>query len=323
MSRYLLTPWTYLRRRAFKKLGETRPSLLGTLLTLRTAGRRVPIGSWLRGKVHGAVGRLVARRYRSFDPKRRLFSNIQIETAGGCNLSCPFCPMNKKGVKLPQGQLPESVYEKILDELAGLGFKGRVLLYQNNEPLLDKRLPEFVRKAKRLLPKCPVVIESNGTLLNSENAKELLSADIDLVYINNYFPNKKGYETSYEQADAILERLAKMDLPRGSERRIIVHHRPWDVTLTNRAGNVPGADTPPEPLKAFCVNPFESLQVSVDGRVPLCCMDWKVEACVGDLTKQSIMDVWAGDPIQTVREALLSRKRLPPICDRCDFIGWP
>ena len=322
MSDFELAGIRYVTRRALRKIGTSRPSVLGGLLTLRTVLRRAPLNG-VSESVERAVGNLLAGRYRMFDPRRHLFSTVHLETVGGCNLSCPFCPMNKKGVALPQGRMPEDLLVHILRQLGALGYRGRLCLYQNNEPLLDDRLPRWVRLAREMVPKCRVLIETNGTLLREENARALLDAGIHLIYVNNYVPNRPGYRTNYRQRDDVVARLERMGLPPSQRRRILVHHRPWNVDLTNRAGNVPGASLPPQPLQAFCVLPFDVLQVSVDGRAPLCCMDWQVKVSGGDLTRQSLREVWAGEVFQSVRRALLALRRPPPLCTRCDYAGWP
>lgn len=71
------------------------------------------------------------------------FSIIEIETITECNRKCVYCPNYQydRGKHL----MSEKCYKKIIDELAGIGFRGRVSPHFYGEPLLDKRLPDLIK----------------------------------------------------------------------------------------------------------------------------------------------------------------------------------
>ena len=64
-----------------------------------------------------------------------LFSQVLIETRTDCNKRCSFCPQSfyKRTVE----SIKWSVYKKIIDSLAEIGFAGRIALLVSNEPLLE------------------------------------------------------------------------------------------------------------------------------------------------------------------------------------------
>ena len=68
---------------------------------------------------------------------------VEIETINKCNSTCGFCPVNRFADPRPLQRMPELLFAKIIDDLAGLGFRGTLHLFSNNEPFLDKRIFGF------------------------------------------------------------------------------------------------------------------------------------------------------------------------------------
>src|SRR5262249_39061104 len=51
-----------------------------------------------------------------------------------------------------------------------------------------------------------------------------------------------------------------------------------------------------------CVSPFSSMIIQVDGRVPLCGVDYNVKLPMGDFSKQTIRQIWQGEGLTRVRD---------------------
>jgi 2-deoxy-scyllo-inosamine dehydrogenase (SAM-dependent)/8-amino-3,8-dideoxy-alpha-D-manno-octulosonate transaminase len=64
--------------------------------------------------------------------------------------------------------MQETLFEKIINELAIIDFDGRISYHFYGEPLLDKRLPRFVSETRRRVPKSTTEIYSNGDFLTLE-----------------------------------------------------------------------------------------------------------------------------------------------------------
>lgn len=64
--------------------------------------------------------------------------------------------------------MPEGLFQKCIDELGEYNFKGVIGLWNNNEPLMDKRNVKFVEYTARRLPNADVQISTNGLLLTPE-----------------------------------------------------------------------------------------------------------------------------------------------------------
>jgi len=75
---------------------------------------------------------------------------------------------------------------------------------------------------------------------------------------------------------------------------------------------------------APCSQLWKNMVVMWDGKVVLCCADMEGEVVIGDLNRSSIVDVWKGEKIETVRELFKNRlKSKIPLCKKCDLHqGW-
>ncbi len=257
--------------------------------------------------------------------------HVQVQTINRCNRSCAFCPSRKFPRKLELMSL--ETYQRVLDELASLGFSGRFSPYLQGEPLLDKRLPELVARARATLPRAKLLIQSNGDALTVEKGLALFEAGLHKLIINcyddqNQLSRVQGMvrEMVGRQSDLrfIQDSFARMIRPERHgqiKREIAIEDKTWwkADSADNWAGNIPGALA--EPLKKWCFCPFNQLYVHSNGNVVLCCCDWKGEVVFGNLTRQSLSEVYSSAIAARYRENLSKKNRKMKLCEVCDYRG--
>lgn len=75
---------------------------------------------------------------------------------------------------------------------------------------------------------------------------------------------------------------------------------------------------------APCSQLWANMVVNWEGKVVLCCIDMESSIILGDLAKDSIMDVWQGPQIKKIRDlAIQRRKKEMVLCRNCDLHqGW-
>ena len=75
---------------------------------------------------------------------------------------------------------------------------------------------------------------------------------------------------------------------------------------------------------APCSQLWRNLVVMWDGKVVLCCVDMEGKVVLGDLNKNSILEIWKGEKIETVRKLFKNRSKSKiPLCKKCDLHqGW-
>jgi len=107
-----------------------------------------------------------------------MFNRLSIETSSYCNRRCSTClrqiQPDRESIKpwFTQNLLPTEVVYGILDQAHAMGFRERICFNFYNEPMLDRRLPDFGKYAKKLGFSL-VMFASNGDYLDEAMAKRL------------------------------------------------------------------------------------------------------------------------------------------------------
>lgn len=81
--------------------------------------------------------------------------------------------------------MEEGLFHKIIHELQEMDYHGRLALFSNNEPFLDKRIIEWNKYARVHLPNARMHLFTNGTLLSLEKFIEIIPL-LDELIIDNY-----------------------------------------------------------------------------------------------------------------------------------------
>ncbi|HKB16133.1 MAG TPA: radical SAM protein, partial [Planctomycetota bacterium] len=139
---------------------------------------------------------------------------VQVQTKTLCNAACTMCPYPVVEGSLEHGEMALPLYDLLLGQLVGRGVE-RLSLFLMNEPLLDRRLPEFVRRAKARLPGTATVIFTNGSALTERCARALHAAGLDEIDLSVHGFDRAAYESvmvglSFERLRSNLRRLLSM-----------------------------------------------------------------------------------------------------------------
>lgn len=147
----------------------------------------------------------------SFIPKP---SVMYMELTYRCNLRCAFCERWKIGPEFAQKELTTEEVKKVLNQAYKIGVK--YVGFTGGEPFLRKDLFEIGRFAKNL--GLTVTVASNGTLINENNIKEIVTAfdsitisvDGILKETHDYLRGVKG---GYTLAMDVIDLLKKWRMP--------------------------------------------------------------------------------------------------------------
>lgn len=70
--------------------------------------------------------------------------------------------------------------------------------------------------------------------------------------------------------------------------------------------------------KQICTTPFLSLNIKSDGTVTICIVDWNRGTAVGDITHESLADIWRGERLRSFRRMHIEKRRHEnPSCRNC------
>ena len=75
---------------------------------------------------------------------------------------------------------------------------------------------------------------------------------------------------------------------------------------------------------APCTQLWKWMVVYWDGSVVMCCADMFATSSLGNLTEDSIAEVWRGTQMTALRQQMVARKRFEiPLCENCDIhLSW-
>lgn len=256
------------------------------------------------------ISRYIAKRYQ--DGQQTLFNKLEIETVNRCNGKCAFCPVNRTADPRPYQRMEESLFLQILGQLEQLSYTGALGIFSNNEPLLDVRFPAFARSARKALPDAFLYIYTNGSLLTEANLPVLLQT-LDWIHVDCY-TDQPALPPKMEHLRALCQ---KWNVP---PEKISFHLRNPKELLTTRAGTAPNRGSAVA-VHSLCPLPFSQMVVRPDGKVSQCCNDALGRATLGDLSCQTLEEVWFGESLESLRKSMLSNGRAGnALCCRCDTI---
>jgi radical SAM protein with 4Fe4S-binding SPASM domain len=206
--------------------------------------------------------------------------------------------------------MEESLFYDIISQLKNLSYKGILSLYEINEPLTDKRLLDFLIYARLNLPQAWIFITTNGDLLTEEKTRYFFKAGLNFIFLNSY--DREALTRNHELLSKLGEAYASS-----------INHidRTYQTSWTSRAGNVrlfhKGACIAP------CDQVYEVMYIKPTGMVYSCINDFYNVNEMGDLNKQTILEVWFGEAFKNLRRNLdLGRRDFSRLCKHCDYKGY-
>ncbi|MBE5064042.1 radical SAM protein [Lachnospiraceae bacterium DSM 108991] len=108
---------------------------------------------------------------------------VYLSITNRCNLKCKHCVAASYGT-VGEDPMNTAEWKKIIDQLAAVN-PGQIT-FSGGEPLLRKDALELMRYAKERT-KCPVVLSTNGLLINHDNVKELVKiSDTIAISLDGY-----------------------------------------------------------------------------------------------------------------------------------------
>lgn len=229
-----------------------------------------------------------------------MFAAVDIETTSECNIKCPYCPAAGKHDR-GNHLMDESLFLKIIDELATIPYRGRLSPHFYGEPLLDPRLPRLLAYARQKLPAADIIVHTNGLTLDRKLFRTLLASGVNGLVI-----------TLHNQP--IREKMAKfLPLLSADERRKI---RIMDISQTylfNRGGLI--KPTREKRLRR-CFYIRDEIAITYQGAV-VCTNDYLARHSFGNVSQGSLLDIWNKSDFRRVRHDLLRGKFTLALCCHC------
>ncbi len=258
-------------------------------------------------------------------------NSVNIETVQGCNRRCVFC--GTMGMEKKIRYITDEILRHAVRLIAESGLTPRIRLAGHGEPTLHPRLPTLVNIVRRGLPRSPISLFTNGTVIEKrpELVDALFMAGLNNLIVDEYSDHRVG---AFVRNDPTCRRYRIVEQGAGvpllevkpTERRIcIVPPIDGDKNTINRQiCNQLGAATPPleRPMMKKCTVIFRELTVRHDGNVAICCNDFRGYYFVTNILRhRSLEEVWLHPRFEAARRFLYLGDRSFFPCNRCDVLG--
>lgn len=270
---------------------------------------------------------------------------VKLDICNSCNYSCIFCPHAVRDYGT--GCIDFELGKRIIRECYENGAR-EICLAMRGEPLLNPHMPEYVKYAKGIGYDY-VFTNSNGFLLNEKTSEKLLDAGLDSIKISfnapaesyalvhgingydivkknivNFDSIRKNYDcrlfVSYvaikqtrKQAEAVMQELS------GYIDEYVI------MNANSRGGGVNFLDeevfegSDDYTFTYPCSQLFNTINITAEGYVIICCQDFENVGVVGDANHESIADIWAGKTFCDFRKKYLAKELKGTLCMNCLF----
>jgi len=257
---------------------------------------------------------------------------VGLELTSKCNLRCGMCPLPV--LRRPYEDMEWPLVERAEKEIHGAGLRLK-WLHEMGEPLLYARLDDAIR----LFPEASV--STNGLLLTEEIGAKLLASPLKRlrICVDSINPTVYPQLRTGGDFDKLVELTrAFLHQAKGHPLRIEIQKMRSRLTLEESVDDFrkmfPGARIIEKTCEALDVNEetdlhgkfygcvqgafFTWVVVFADGRVTHCCYDAHGEQILGDLKKQSLMEILEG-PRMAEMQATFERRDFTnlPRCAEC------
>ncbi len=229
-----------------------------------------------------------------------MFTACDIEISSKCNLKCSYCPVSIYGSG--DNYMPESLFYKIIDDLADINYEGRISPSFYGEPLLDDRIIKLLIYARNKLPKAQIIIHSNGTKITKQIYRELIDlASINGIFITKHLPNYPSNTLSILSSESDAKKYIRL-------REI------GNLIIFNRGGTIEYSET--HSMKR-CYFISDQIAITYKGNV-VCSNDFHSEEIYGNVTQNHlIQEIWESKQFIEKRKKLKGGKFEAEVCKKC------
>lgn len=280
-------------------------------------------------------------------------THLDIELASVCNFRCPMCPQAETFVDWKKGFMPTDLALRLLDEAKEIGVLS-IKLNWRGEATLHPDFPAIVQYASGL-DFVDMMINTNGAYTNSKVRQAMSLFDTVIFSIDTLDPVRAERLRPGKPLSVVLDNLEyviskkHVNKSQPGERlniqsKIIrvnftLQKENWDEQeaikeYAEKHGveiyikpvfprNTPKAGQyfPEEKFNVIgrknCGFPFQRLVIAHDGRVAPCCVPWNDTLFVGDVNKQSLLEIWNGAELAAIRDAALKAEYKHLTCVGC------
>lgn len=279
---------------------------------------------------------------------------IEIQTTSLCNANCTVCPYEAAEQKFGISRMSDTLLSDIISEIAEHRTSVyRVIPYLNNEPSLDPRLLEILRRLKK--ENLSVELSTNFSGFTPSKMEAIAAEDlVEDLRISFFGGSRESYQSIMKDLDfekvtrklnyflsipgnavlpktvLILVLLPLMNI-REEKQQLAALFPSLPIRFfgyLDRAGNNAGFknDLVLKPAGSSyrldgcsLKRPDERCCILANGDVIICSQDWNREVIIGNVGRQGIAALWNSSEMAAIRNKVFGKSTVDEdfICRRC------
>ncbi|MDM8554383.1 radical SAM protein [Desulfococcaceae bacterium HSG7] len=281
--------------------------------------------------------------------------SVHIDVCSVCNFKCNFCfqadsdAIKKKG--LSRGFMDLRLFKKVVDDLIHFNEKHKkVKIGLHGEPTLHPELPQMISYLKARNVTEVIELFTNGSKLNPKLNKEIIDAGLTRINISVEALSSEGYQTIagakvdmnkfinnikdlYDRRNGCQIYIKTVDIDFNEQDKntfysmfgdscdeIFIENVVPQWTDINKF-EIKGTGMYGQKIEKYkyvCPFLFMYLHFNFDGTTSGCTLDWGKEVLIGDINKESALEIWNGDKLKKLQVVHLEKKRSKvPFCAEC------
>jgi len=249
------------------------------------------------------------------------------------------------------------LFNKVLQGLQGFDGGVKVVnMCGFGEPLMNPLVYDMITMLKKNKVAREVRITTNGVLLTPDNNKKLVESGIDLVRISvnglssASYNNMTGVLVDFDKYISNIKNLYECSRNTGTKIAVKIissafatkndENRFYDIfgaitdfmyveseeaywahfdTTNNKTEDSVNKTIENVDLahQLVCSYPFTDMMVFANGKVGVCCADWRMDTVVGDASIQPLKTIWNKNFQQPRVAHLTGRRAVLPSCSDC------
>jgi len=221
-------------------------------------------------------------------------------------------------------------------------------LHKDGEPLLHPNIEEILNRVK-LNQDHLVYLTTNGHRLNKRINEILLENQIDIINISlgaatpEFYEKVRGrdFNRVIHNINCLLEDIKKaawkpriilqiIELNEFPEMKdeIKIFKQTWrikgvEIAIWKKLNWGVFKENSNFSYRYPCYSLWESFNINSNNIVTACCMDWKQELVIGNITNKTIEEIWKDDLLRRLRMMHIKGEESKiTMCDKCNFWAW-
>ena len=262
--------------------------------------------------------------------------HVDFEASFRCNLSCPMC-FRPHIQKKEYGDMDFHLYKKGIDECVKNDLYS-IRLSWRGESTLNPHLVDMIEYAKRKGIK-EVSFITNGKLLEHDLIIDLINVGLDYLTISidglEEHYNHLRKPITFEEITRKIRNLYYLKNSIGNGLPLVKIQGIWTYVkknpslyynhfkdITDNISFNPEHDYSVKKISQnsaiTCQYPWQRITISWNGDIPLCIADWNQYTLLGNLSNNSIKNIWLGAAIENYRKMHRNKERLNiQCCKQC------